>query len=93
LWVRHTASIAQSITLALLTTVLFLLWQNPTYFSLTVVLSFVVMLLSFPLGYYQFYKISWLKLIGFATATLVIGFIFQTILITILTIVYFILIR
>ncbi len=86
--VLHTAAGAQSNTMALVTTTLFMLSQNPTYFNIMMLISFGVLLFSFSLSYRQFYKISWPKAIGFAFLISTISYIIQSLLLGIIAVIY-----
>jgi hypothetical protein len=86
--VLHTAASAQSNTVALLTTVLFMLSHNSTFFTLMMLISFGVLLFSFAPGYRQFYKISWLKAIGFTIPISLLSYIVQSLATGIIAAVY-----
>lgn len=86
--VLHTAGSAQTNTIAVVTTLLFFISSNKSYFLVLTAISFCIMIYSFALCYRQFYKISWGKAILFAILVYICSYIVQMVLITILMIAY-----
>jgi Protein of unknown function (DUF3667) len=86
--VLHAASSSQSNTLAIFTSLLFLISSTNTQYVILSFLSILVLLFSFAISYKQFYKISWLKSILFALAIFVCSYIIQSMLTAVFVIVY-----
>lgn len=82
--VLHTAGSAQTNTIALLTTPLFLISMNPALLSLQMFLSFGILIFSFTLCYKQFFKFSLLKSFLYSLLIFVCSYIVQIILTTLL---------
>jgi len=86
--VLHAASSSQSNTLAIFTSLLFLISSTNTQYVILSFVSILVLLFSFAISYKQFYKISWLKSILFALAIFVCSYIIQSMLTAVIVIVY-----
>ena len=86
--VLHAAASSQSNTLAIFTTLLFLISSTNTQYVILSFLSIAVLLFSFAISYKQFYKISWLKSILFAVAVFACSYIIQSTLTAISVIIY-----
>lgn len=84
--VLHTASSAQSNTLAILTTSLIFLPAAKEYIGVIMGLSLGIMMISFTLSYRQFYKISWLKAFGYGLLVFAISYLIQIIAVAIVTV-------
>jgi hypothetical protein len=86
--VLHTASSAQTNTLAILTTSM-LFWDNAkNHMGIIMFISFSIMIISFTLCYKQFFKLPWLKAFGYGILVFLISYLIQTILIAIFTVIY-----
>lgn len=84
--VLHTAASAQSNTLAILTTSLLFLSSARDFIGVIMGISFAIMIISFTLSYRQFFKITWLKAIGYALLVFIISYIIQIIVVGIFTV-------
>lgn len=89
--VLHAAGSSQSNTLAIFTSLLFLLSNNRSVILFLSMLSLSVMLFSFAISYKQFFKLSWWKSILFALAVFICSYIIQSVLTAVVVIAYFIL--
>ncbi|MEJ8841366.1 DUF3667 domain-containing protein [Lacibacter sp. H375] len=86
--VLHAASSSQSNTLAIFTSLLFLISSTNTQYVILSFLSISVLIFSFAISYKQFFKISWWKSILYALAVFVCSYIIQSMLTAVIVIIY-----
>jgi hypothetical protein len=89
--VLHTASSAQTNTIAIVTTLLILVSPSKNYFTSITLLSLLIGLWSFALCYRQFYGLSWLKAIGWAILVYTSTYVVQVVLTAVGVVVYMLL--
>lgn len=86
--VLHTASSAQTNTLAILTTSIFFIGKNNLSFVVVTVASLAVMIFSFTICYRQFFKISKAKSIIYGVLVFFCTYVVQIILTAVLIFIY-----